>query len=184
MGMKNNYRAYSMEYGTFVGLSWSALFLSYVYGVCGENALLLLICFAFCGFSLLLPFGLGIRLNRIMHEDGESLSYWHGLLFSFSMFMYACLLNGLIVYGYFELFDSGEFINTLNNMLGQAEIKDTYAQLGMAEQYDEVMKMLVEINDLSSFDKALLLFNNNFMWGLFLSFVVAIPVSWKRLKSK
>ncbi len=182
MGTNFNYRAFSMEYGTFVGLCWSVLFLSYTYGVREANAFYLIICFLFCVLSVLVPFVLALRMRRKVNRCGQNMSYWQGLLFSFSMFMYACLLNGLVVYGYFELLDNGELVSALSKLIGAADIKNMYAQMGMAEQYSEVMKMLDEVNELSSFEKALLMFNNNFTWGLLMSFLVAIAASLKKSK--
>ena len=87
------YRSYSMEYGTFLGLSWGLLFLCYVESISYNNGLLMMLCLLFVGTSLLLPFMLALRLNRKLFIIGERLSYIQGLFFSFSMFMYACLLH-------------------------------------------------------------------------------------------
>ena len=58
-----SYRSYSMEYGTFVGLSWGLLFLCYVEGISYNNGLLMMICLLLCATSLLLPFMLlGVAL--------------------------------------------------------------------------------------------------------------------------
>ena len=179
MVTNNYYRAYTMEYGTFVGLCWSAFFLSYVYGLVQGSVIGILLCFAFCAFSFVLPFGLATRLSRRVSEDGGKLSYWQGLIFSFSMFMYACLMNGLIIFAYFELIDGGSLVNTLIDMLSLSDIKSMYTQMGLSSQYKEVIDMLDEVAGLGSFEKTLLLFNNNFTWGIFMSFLVAIPASWK-----
>lgn len=182
MEMKNYYRAYTMEYGTFVGLAWSVAFLSYVYGLCGANALLLMLCLVFCGVSILLPFFLAMRLRHMMIVDGAGMSYWQGLMFAFSMFMYACLFNGLIVYGYFEVLDDGVLIDSLSKMIVQQDMKQLYEQMGMAEQYKEIQKMLDELAGLGAFDKALLMFNNNFFWSLLWSVILALVVRTKPTK--
>ena len=84
-----------MEYGTFIGLTWGGMFLTYVEGISYNNGLLMLLCFMLGGVALVLPFVLAFRLNRKMALAGEHLSYFQGLFFAFSMFMYGCLLNGL-----------------------------------------------------------------------------------------
>ncbi|MBR0045794.1 MAG: DUF4199 domain-containing protein [Bacteroidaceae bacterium] len=179
MATKNvTYRSYSMEYGTFVGLSWGALFLSYVEGIIYDNALLILLCFMLCGVAFVLPFVLAFRLNRKVFLIGENLSYLQGLIFSISMFMYACLLNGLIVYAYFQFMDDGSLFGRLNEMLTMPEMTSTYKSLGMGEQYAQMIDMMKDMSGLSALDKALIVFNNNFFYGLTFSFVVAIVASY------
>lgn len=181
MATKNTiYKSYSMEYGTFVGLAWGGVFLSYVEGISNGNGLLMLLCFMLCGVAFFLPFTLALRLNRKMAMAGEQLSYFQGLLFAFSMFMYACLMNGLIVFSYFHFMDDGQLMEQLNEMLMQPEMVKTYEQMGMGEQYAQMMDLLKETDGLSPWEKTLLIFNNNFFFSLILSVIVAVVASWKR----
>ncbi len=122
-----------MEYGTFVGLTWGGLFFSYVEGIAGNNGMLMMLCFMLCGVSIFLPFLLAFRLNRKMKSAGESLTYFQGLVFAFSMFMYACLMNGLVVFAYFQLMDDGQLMDRMNELLTQPEMVSTYEQMGMGE---------------------------------------------------
>ncbi len=172
------YRSYSMEYGTFVGLSWSALFLSYVEGISYSNVLLILLCLLLCVVGLLLPFILGVRLNRKVFATGEKLSYMQGLFFALSMFMYTSLMNGLIVFVYFRFWDNGLLYEQVNSMLTMPEMVTTYQQLGMGMQYEQMMQMVDELDNMSAFDKTLLIFNNNFFFGLIMSFLVAVVASY------
>ena len=181
MATSNNiYRSYSMEYGTFVGLSWGGVFLTYVEGISYNNGLLMLLCFMLCGVAFILPFVLALRLNRKMALAGERLSYFQGLLFAFSMFMYACLMNGLIVFAYFQFLDNGMLMEQLNGMLMQPEMVKTYEQMGMGEQHAQMMGILKEADALSAWEKTLLIFNNNFFFSLFLTFIVALVASWRK----
>ena len=102
-----------------------------------------------------------------------------GLSFSFTMFMWACLFNGIIVYSYFEFFDNGAFIDALITMLSDKQLAQTYTQIGMGESYKEILSMMNEIAQTSSFDKALALFNNNFLLSLLLSIPVALVTKTK-----
>lgn len=180
MATKNNiYRSgYSMEYGTFVGLGWGMLFLSYVGGICTGNAALMLLCLALCGICLIMPFGFALRLNKKLYAIEEKLSYWQGYWFSLVMFMYAGLMNGLIVFAYFHFFDGGALYEQLHSLLTQSEIARTYQQIGMGEQYAQITSMLDEINELSAFEKALAIFNNNCFYSFIMSFFVAIAASY------
>jgi len=171
-----------MEYGTFVGLAWGGVFLTYVEGISHNNGLLMLLCFMLCGVSLVLPMVLGMRLNKKMALIKERLSYFQGLFFAFSMFMYACLLNGLIVFAYFNFFDDGLLMEQLNALLTQPEMVQTYEQLGMGVQHAQMLDILQETDGLSAWEKTLLIFNNNFFISLFFSVIVAFIASWKREK--
>ena len=175
-----------MEYGTFVGLSWGAVFLSYVWGVSYNSAMLQLLCFALCGVAVMLPLVLAMRLNRKMFFIGEKLSYWQGLLFSFSMLMYACMMNGLITFVYFNYLDDGLLYEQLSSMMTQPEMVGMYEQMGMGEQYSQMMSMLDELDGLSALEKAMAIFNNNFFCSIFASFVVAVVASYdlKKLRNK
>lgn len=169
-----------MEYGTFVGLAWGGVFLSYVEGISYNNGLMMLLCFMLCGVSVMLPLVLGVRLNRKMALIEERLSYFQGLFFAFSMFMYACLMNGLIVFAYFNFLDDGQLMEQLNAMLNQPEMVQTYEQLGMGAQHAQMMDILRETDGLSAWEKTLLIFNNNFFISLFYSFIVAVAATWRR----
>ena len=174
------YKSYSMEYGTFVGLTWGGVFLTYVEGISYNNGLLMLLCFMLCGIAIVLPFVLAFRLNQKMALVKEQLSYFQGLFFAFSMFMYACLFNGLIVFAYFQFLDNGLLMEQLNAMLTQPEMLKMYEQMGMGEQHAQMMDILAEADGLSSWEKTLLIFNNNFFISLFLTIIVAWVASWKR----
>ena len=105
------YRSYSMEYGTFVGLVWGGVFLSYV----------------------------------------EGISYNNGLL-----------------------------VEQLNALLTQPEMAKTYEQMGMEVQHAQMLEILAEVDGLSAWEKTLVIFNNNFVFSLVLSLVVAWVASWSR----
>ena len=168
-----------MEYGTFVGLSWGALFLSYVEGISRGNGLLVFLCLILCGATILLPFLLALRLNRKLLQIGQKLNYWQGVLFAFSMFMYACIMNGIVVFAYFQFFDDGMLMEQLTRMATQPEMVDAYKQLGMDEQYAQVTDMIREVDALSPFEKTLAVFNNNFVFSAIASFFVAIAAAWR-----
>lgn len=179
MATKNNtYKSYSMEYGTFLGLGWGATFLCYVEGVSTDNALLILLCFILCAACLVMPFFFAMRLNRKLYAIDERLSYPQGLSFAFSMFMYACLMSGLIHFVYFKWLDDGMLYEQLNSIMTQANMVEAYRQMGMAEQYAQIKDMIRQVNDLSEWEKTLGLFNKNFFFSIIMSFVVAVVASY------
>ena len=180
MTSNNLYRAYSMEYGTFVGISWAMIFLSYVYGVRTSNPLLFLLCFAMLGLGFILPLLFGFRINWKYARVNDKLSYIQGLFFAFNMFVFACLLNGLTTYAYFEFFDEGMLTSGILKMFEEANMMETYTQIGMGDSYKEMMALLNEADSLSSLEKALIIFNNNFFYGCIMSFIVALLAAHNR----
>lgn len=180
----NTHRQYAMEYGTFIGIAWGCAFLAYVEGVASDNALLVLAGGALCLVGAVIPFLFGARLNRKMAAVDERMSYLPALLFSFSMLMYACLMDGLIMYAWFEFADSGRLFDALDRMMKTPELADIYRQSGMGEQYEQAKVMLKELGMLPAWEKALSMINNNFFLSLLLSFAVAKVVSLKRGTSK
>lgn len=171
-----------MEYGTFVGLCWGAMFFCYVEGISYQNGLLMLLCVALFGVACVLPFVLAMRLNKKLFAVGERLSYLQGLLFAFSMFMYACMMNGLIVFAYFQFLDNGLLMEQMESMVNMPEMITTYQQIGMGEQYEQMISVLKQIDDLTPFEKALMMFNNNFFISLILTIVAAIVASYDLTK--
>ena len=69
-------------------------------------------------------------------------------------------------------------------MFNTAELKKTYEQIGMSDSYNEMMQLLNEASSLSSFEKTLALFNNNFFMSLFLSFLVAFVASFSTIRQQ
>jgi hypothetical protein len=92
--------------------------------------------------------------------------------------MYGCLINGLIVFAYFKFWDDGSLYEQINQLITQPDMVETYRQLGMSDQYSQMLELLKQVDSLSAFDKTLAIFNNNFFWGLILSFIVAVVASY------
>lgn len=178
------YSSYSREYGTFVGIGWGALFLLYIYSVLTMNPLFFLAFFALMFVCSIMPFFFAFRINKKYASIGERLSYFQGFSFSLVMFMYACLMSGIISYIYFEFFDNGAICQSLLEMFNTAELKKTYEHIGMSDSYNEMMQLLNEASSLSSFEKTLALFNNNFFMSLFLSFLVAFVASFSTIRQQ
>ena len=174
------YRPYAMEYGTFVGLCWGAAFFTYAEGIAYGNGLLILLCMMLLGVGAVMPFALAFRLNRKLWMQGARLHYWQGLLFALSMFAYASLLSGMLAFAYFEWLDSGKLVEQIIAMASQTEMAEIYRQMNMGEQYDQMMMMMNQMDELSSLEKALMVFNNNFFTGFILSFIVAVVATWKQ----
>lgn len=176
------YSAYSLEYGTFLGIGWGIMFLLYIYSIITLNPLLFLAFFFLMIVCFFLPFYFAFRIRKKYSEIEERLSYVQGLTFSMGMFMYACLVSGVVAFAYFEFIDNGNLCQTLIDTFNNADLQTTYQKLGMEEPYKEMMQLLDEASSLSSFEKAMAVFNNNFIFSLILSFFVAFGASFAPLK--
>jgi len=173
--MTNNdfpYRAYAMEYGTFLGIAWTLVFTIYVFGFRTGNPNLFLL--GFLGFMVLafLPFLFAWRVKQMQYE-GEKLGFLKAMSFSLNLFGFACIFTGICEYAYFCFFDNGELLTGFTNMFINPEMKTAYNQMGMAESYSQLSELLTQMQRLTAFEKTELLFNSNFM----ISLLMFIPVS-------
>ena len=166
-------RKFIMEYGSILGLCWTAVFACYVIGFRSQNGGFMLL--ANCGLIALLPleFYLGIRIKKRSVQLDINLTFLFSLMNVLSMFMYACLLSGCMEFIYFAYIDKGELFNSINTMLAAADIKELYRQTELSAYYEQVTGMLQELELLSAFDKTMLLFNNSFITSLILSLPIA-----------
>ena len=166
-------RKFIMEYGSILGLCWTAIFACYVIGFRSQNGFFMLL--AICGVIALLPleFYLGIRIKKRSLQLDINLSFLFSFMNILSMFMYACLLSGCIEFIYFAYIDKGELFNSINTMLASADIKELYHQTELSAYYEQITEMIQELELLSAFDKTMLLFNNSFLTSLILSLPVA-----------
>ena len=171
--MLSTLRQFIMEYGSLLGISWASVFSLYILGLRQQNPLFLLL--AVLGLIAVLPLALylGARLKKRTVQLGLQLSPLFSLLNIFSMFMYACILCGAIEFAYFQFLDQGTLVQSLLTLLTQADTRQLYTQMGMTATYDQALELLRQLDTLSAFDKAMLLFSQNF-WT---SVLLAIPVT-------
>lgn len=168
------FRRFIMEYGTIIGLLWSAIFFLYVIGLRSNHPFLLTI--AMC-MLLILPFVeffYALRLKIRAHQLSQSMNFLQSLFFLFNMLMYSTLICAAIEFGYFEFFDKGTLIYTIQQTLDNKEALDVYTQMGMNDTYSQLIGIIKEYAELSSFEKTLLLFNQNFIISAISSFIFAL----------
>lgn len=166
-------RQFLMEYGSILGLSWTAVFGLYVAGIRTQDGTVLLAAFLGLFIILGLTFMLGMRAKVRSVQLQVRLSPFFSFVNIFSMFMYASLLCGAMEYAYFQFLDKGALSGALQTMFADAELRMAYQQMGMLETYKQLREIITEVGTLSALDKVLLLFNQNFFVGL----IVAIPVT-------
>ncbi|MBQ9640501.1 MAG: DUF4199 domain-containing protein [Bacteroidaceae bacterium] len=166
-------RQFIMEYGSIMGISWTAIFALYVIGLRSGNGIFLII--ALFGLIALLvqDFYFGIRIKIRTIQLGLTLSPLFTYINIFSMFMYASLICGALEYFYFSLLDHGALVGALQNMMENKATQEMYNQMGMKESYQQARSLITEIGSLSALDKVIILFNQNFFTGM----IIAIPVT-------
>lgn len=172
--MNNNefpYRAYAMEYGTFLGIAWTAVFILYAISFRTNSPTYSF--FALMGFISLgiLPFIFAWRVKQ-MQNKGEGLGFFRAIGFTFNLFMFASLFSGACEYAYFAYFDNGMLLDGVTRIF--VEQKESYKQMGMTESYDQILEMIKTAQGLSSFEKTEALFNSNIILSLFF----LLPVSF------
>ncbi|MCR5312547.1 MAG: DUF4199 domain-containing protein [Bacteroidaceae bacterium] len=174
--MTNNefpFRAFAMEYGTFLGIAWTIVFFIYVIAFRTGNSM-----FLFCaswGILALavMPFIFAWRIKQLQPK-GTSLGILRGMGFSLNLFMFACLFSGACEFVYFRFFDQGQMLEGCTTMLLTPDISEQYKQMGMTDSYNQIMEVFKELKKLSAFEKTEALFNSNF----FVSMILFIPVSF------
>lgn len=175
--MNNNidfpYRSYAMEYGTFLGIAWTSVFLLYTASFRTASALYSLL--AFFGFMSLaiIPFIFAWRVKSLQNK-GEGLGFLRGCIFSLNLFMFACLFTGVCEYAYFAFFDNGALLDSFLKMLIEPEMKNAYTQMGMSDSYNQLIDSMKQLQLLSPFEKAESLFNMN----IIVSLLMIIPVGF------
>ena len=171
----NYYRlqsGYTTEYGTFVGLTWIAVFALYVWGVLTSSGMLMTLgMFAFCSLPAV-PFYFARRFRQQLSEDvkiGYGRAYWFCLM----MLIYASLLTAAAVYVYFKWMDHGALLQAFSNILDHPLSRKTYEEMQMGDTLIMMKDVLKELSSLTAFDIAVSFFNQNVM----LSFLLALPTA-------
>lgn len=172
---------YASEYGFFLAIIWIVFFLFYSEGISNDNMILALACIIPALLAIIVPAFLALRINQKLFIIGERLSFWHGYMFSLSMFTFASILSGVVTYAYLTLWNKGLLIDQLSAMLSNPNVVTAYKQIGMEEEYKEVMDM---VSSLTPWDISLSFFSNGIMIGIVASLLLATIASFdlKRVK--
>lgn len=170
MSLNNNTsksRAYAMEYGTFLGLSWSIIFLLYTTSIINNNFLLMLLS-SIMHISLpLFSFYLSWRYStKIIIQNLSWLQSWS---FAFMMYVYASLLTGAVEFIYFKYFDNGALFYSIKSMAYDNDMFEIYKNAGMENYVITLRESVDAILQISTIDLTLSLFNQNIFTGMILS---------------
>ena len=180
--MNNNnafpYRAYAMEYGTFLGIAWTAVFFLFIATIrTASDLYAILAFFAFLSLAII-PFLFAWRIKQLQGK-GESLGILRGCLFSFNLFMFASLFTGACEYAYFAFFDHGTFVDSFMKIYFNPEIANVYKTAGLNDLYGEAKTGLMQFGNLSPYEKAGSFFTFSFYTSLFFILPVGALASLK-----
>ena len=89
------------------------------------------------------PFFVGSRLKRFRDYGREGvISFMRGWAYVSMMFFYGGLLFALMHYGYMTYIDKGHLASTVTQVMSIPEIAETARQMGMADDLNEMVRML------------------------------------------
>ncbi len=169
-------RAFALEYGTILGIAWTAVFAAYVYGLRTWNALLLLGCYAGMILIALLPFILVRRYRRVHTAADETISFGNAIHFCFLMFSYAILLTGICQYIYFAYMDGGAMIQAFKDFMNNPENIAAMQMMGTSDLKMMMEQSIETLATLSPLDITLSLFQMNITVSLFMIFLTAFAM--------
>ena len=155
-------RAFARQYGFFLFLLWMASFVAYFTNPASSWGSLL---------AMSTPFVVGWFLVRVRNGalDGH-ISFRRGLVFSFYTFFYASLLFAVAQYVYFRFFDNGALLSMMLATVKQLE--SVYKANGMS--LNELRQSINAIGQLSPIEIAFVFMMQNFLFGLIMSFPIAL----------
>lgn len=175
----NTARKYAMEYGTFLGMAWVLDFLCITSGMNGSSIGMIVGGLVLCTLWIF-PIFFAFRFKQHL-PAGEHYPISIAIYFTIMMFVFAEVLSFMCEYAYFEFFDHGHLIASIEAMMEDPAIVDSYKAMGMSDFLSNAKSQLAEISGMSSFDMAMSLMGNNILTSI----ILFIPtVFFARLKSK
>ena len=103
---------YAMQYGTYLGLLWCAMYASFLAGFTS-------IFYTLCFFALYIssPFYAAYLTKKYRKEVcNDSMPFTQAWLFLFIMYICASLLSAVTQFIYFRFFDNGYFVQMIQQM--------------------------------------------------------------------
>lgn len=173
-------RGFAMEYGTFIGLSWAATFVVYAMAMRTNSAMLqMLVMFLLCAIPVLEIYFAWRFRQKTKNGWDEPVGWLEAIHFSVRMFLYACLLSGLVEYAYWEFFDNGALLQSLYEMFRNPELEQAYGQMGLADMLAQMGDLLDQMSVLSPLQLTFILLDLNIKTSLAMS-VITILIVHKR----
>lgn len=172
-------RSFATEYGTFLGIEWSIVFVSFVMAITQESLIGPFACMFLFGLAPIFALYFAWRFKQKL-DVGEQFSYGIAWIFSAFMFLYASLLSGVVEFVYFQYLDEGQLFGAFQKALNMPEMVEQYKAMGCEELLETTRMQLGELEMLSPLDLTLNIFGNNIFFSFILSFLVAVVAHMKK----
>lgn len=173
-------RAFSSEYGAFLGIAWFVDFLLIVEGMAkNNNGLATLGAIVFIALPVLTIYFAFRFKQHLPYQEKVSLTC--AAFFSLFLFINAEFISFVLEYIYLAIFDNGEFFKGYQDLLSSKEVVDTYNNAGLGEMLKTTTMQMDQLAGMTAFDKTLTLFGLNITISFYLFFPTWITAS---LRSK
>lgn len=166
-------KAFALEYGTFLGISWIVVFAAYICGLRTMNPLLMMCCYAGLAVLLYLPFYFVLRFKNRHTDASQTITYGQAIHFTILMFSYAIVLTGIAEYIYFAFLDNGAVFDTLLAFVNDPQLDNSLIELNIQDMKHMMVDNIEAMRNISALDIALSLMHMNVTISLILTFIVA-----------
>lgn len=161
-------RKFIMQYGTYNGAVWAALFLCNVYAIRLGSDYLSMASVAFFIFAAFYNFRSAANVKLSALALGIRVTPLRAVIYPFSMLMYTSLFAAAIEFIYFYKLDNGDFFGAIKALLKAPGVKEAYNQMGISGNYAEVTELLDMADSMTAVDITGVLLNQHFLLSLLL----------------
>ncbi len=167
-------RDFSTEYGTFIGLTWSATFIAFSEGMVTGNAMMMMAGMFLLGVGIGMPVYCAWRYKQHLQRPGDRVSWGMAWVFAYFTLIYASLLTGVAQFVYFNFFDKGRLMDYVQTIFASREMAEQYRMIGATDMLEQIKAEMTAVAGLTPVELALNLFANNILYSIILSVPVAI----------
>lgn len=164
----NQFKAFTRQDGALTGVLMSVVFFVFIASFT-RPALQLLYILGMISVPILIAMRVRNYRDKIVMAR---ISKRRAFGYSLSCFMYGSLILALTVFAYFQFFDHGSFINTLQTYFAMPEMEQALKMYGMSPAV--LKEELNAMQELRAIDVALSMITNTFTIGIFCSLIIAL----------
>lgn len=162
------FKAFTRQDGAFIGVLMSVAFLIFVKSFTNPSMQML---YLLCMVAVPMVAALRVRNYRdkiVMKRISKRRAFGYCL----SCFMYGSLVLALSVFVYFQFFDNGAFLASLNEYFAMPEMKVAMETYGLNQA--DMKEQLNSLSELRPVDVALSVITNTFTIGICCSLFIAL----------
>lgn len=157
-----------MQNGTLLGLLWCIMYASFILGLTN-----IFFAFMFLAMNFLSPFYAGYLAKKFRKEyNNNTLSFSQAFTFLFIMYICASLLSAVVQFVYFQFFDDGYFVQTIQQLISILN-EDPQTANSMTAELNTALETL---NVLSAKELVINFLSSNITNAIFLAPIIALFV--------